>query len=51
MILKFVNKVTKKLHKENPLFSNNKPDYWQKICRNYTKSIFFKKLFAYNCAM
>ena len=50
-ILKFVNKVTEKLHKEKHLFSNNKPDYWQKNCRNCTKSIFLKKLFAYNCAM
>ena len=28
LILKFVNKVTEKLHKEKHLFSNNKPDYW-----------------------
>jgi len=51
LILKFVNKVTEKLHKEKHLFSNNKPDYWQKNCRNCTKSIFLKKLFANNCAM
>ena len=40
LILKFVNKVTEKLHKEKPLFSNNKPDYWKKIVKTVQKVYF-----------